>query len=83
MHVSTKTLLWLEKEAAFQNNANLVVYLKAQYGFFIALPSMEEIDEIEMPDDLKEIVTNIPDCEDYWLCIDVDANLSPELNKYH
>lgn len=83
MHISTKTWLWLEREAAFQKNANLVVYPKAQYGFFIALPSIKDIDVIEMPDDLKEIVTNIPDSEDYWLAIDVDADLSPELPKHH
>lgn len=83
MHISTKTWLWLEREAAFQKNANLVVYPKAQYGFFIALPSMKELVSIEIPDDLKEIVTNIPDSEDYWLAIDVDADLSPELPKHH
>lgn len=82
LEASTSNLT--ESTVEWLNNETLVVYPKATYGFFLAVPSEEDGEgfDHEWPEDLKTLVQFARDRRCEWVMIDRDVEPLRELPTY-
>lgn len=69
-HISKKVAKWLETE-----QDSLIVYPKAEYGWFILVDNDDDDIMRNVPDELAILIKFAVDNHCNWLCLDADGEL--------
>lgn len=76
-HISKETAELLDRD-----NVGVVVYPKAEYGWFIVVSDWWDIEQT-IPEDLKQCLAYAEKNGCDWLCLDYDAELYPDIPSYN
>lgn len=80
-HITQETDEYLRKQAKEDEAYKAIVYEK-DCGYFVSVPEWDEIDDYDMPDDLKACLKFAAEHNCYWLVLDGDADTIDELKTY-
>ena len=80
-HITKETDDYLRIQAEQDEAYKAIVYTK-DCGYFVCVPELDEIDEYDMPDDLKACLKFAAEHDCYWLVLDADADTINELETY-
>jgi len=78
-HITEKTADLLEIELD-NDNMQLCVYNRADFGWFIHIP--DDCEDCDIPQDLLTLIKFAKDIECDWLCLDCDGEVLEYLDSY-
>ena len=81
-HITRSTSGWLYKQVYdLEMDLELIVYNKAS-GYFIHVPDLFDLEEMEIPSDLRKCLELASKHDCNWLVLDTDAEVIDELETY-
>lgn len=92
VHISNETISILKNQYE-KEKVDLVIYDKISpgefmglkeilYGWFIHIPEDEDLEDLRIPEDLRECCKFAKENDCVWLCLDCDGMIVSELPTY-
>ena len=81
-HISAESNDWLARAGSGSEASDIVVYLKADEGYFIYVPERSDFIEKDIPGDIVKCMELACENGCSWLCLDRDGMEVDEFEVY-